>query len=535
MPLNSVKVGIDLVPIKNIQGCITIQADITTPKCLALVKREIKHVKADVVLHDGAPNVGAEWTKDAYTQSELVLSSLKLATQLLRKDGIFVTKIFRSKDYATLLTVFKKLFRRVIATKPKASRQTSAEIFVVCTGFSAPHVIEPQLLDPKFVFSENPTDVKDTVTSLKQLLEEKRHRGGYGEETTGFVYGKTTLIDFVNSVNPFQTLKGTTTLTIDEESKKMIQELPSKEDIESLCKDTKVLGKRELTLLLKWRANLLKKRAIEKTKAEEVVVAPKVEVPVNEEEEIEKFIAMRERKSEKAKKKLEKKIERHKGLRREVEFAGEDNIDEDMGFDEILSEDDDIENIGYVSLSDTDEEIEKQGFALEEPDVDNEEDARIEKMNEEMEEFHKNETEALNDRNKAKKKLRRKREEEGSEIEGEDEEDKDEDDEEDENELKVETEQKEGFVNPLKNKIAAIVKEEGLPMEEKKKKEKISQKRSKPEEDEDDDIQGLPKEKTDRDKRKEKKKRQRERLEKEGKVGKRKGFEEVKQEFIEGI
>lgn len=69
MPLNSTIVGVDLDPIKKIPGTKSFIGDITTQTCYEQLKKEIKGAKCDVVLNDGAPNVGANWSKDAYSQS----------------------------------------------------------------------------------------------------------------------------------------------------------------------------------------------------------------------------------------------------------------------------------------------------------------------------------------------------------------------------------------------------------------------------------------------------------------------------------
>ena len=107
----------------------------------------MKKKPVDVVLNDGAPNVGANWSKDAFVQNDLCIKALKLATDVLKPNGTFVTKIFRSNDYNSVIWLFKKFFDDVRAVKPLASRYSSAEIFIVCQGFKAPKYVDEQLFD----------------------------------------------------------------------------------------------------------------------------------------------------------------------------------------------------------------------------------------------------------------------------------------------------------------------------------------------------------------------------------------------------
>lgn len=185
---------------------VTFAADITTPLCRNLIRAELKDWKADVVLHDGAPNVGTAWIQDAYSQAELVLMSLKLAVEFLAKGGTFVTKVFRSADYNNLIWVFNQLFAKVEATKPPSSRfllslsvwflispsarNVSAEIFVVCHKFLAPKFIDPKFLDPQHVFKDisalDPTTDKGISANNVQANvfhpeKKRRHRDGYAD------------------------------------------------------------------------------------------------------------------------------------------------------------------------------------------------------------------------------------------------------------------------------------------------------------------------------------------------------------------
>lgn len=70
-----------------------------------------------------------------------------------------------------------QLFDRVEATKPVASRNTSAEIYVVCRGYKAPAKIDPRLLDAKHLFQQAEEAAPKPVDVLRES-KQKRHRDG---------------------------------------------------------------------------------------------------------------------------------------------------------------------------------------------------------------------------------------------------------------------------------------------------------------------------------------------------------------------
>lgn len=147
-----------------------------------------------------------------FLSDQLTLSALKLAAGFLNKGGHFITKIFRSKDYQSLLWLFQQLFKKVHATKPQASRHESAEIFVYCERFLAPDHIDDKFFDSKYVFQ----DIDAEPSSKLNLMHpEKQHKRaeGYAEGQT-VLFSQVPAIDFILGSNHVEVMEKASEVSI---------------------------------------------------------------------------------------------------------------------------------------------------------------------------------------------------------------------------------------------------------------------------------------------------------------------------------
>lgn len=332
MPVSSVVIGVDLVPIKAIPNVITLTKDITSDSCRSALKKELKTWKADLVLNDGAPNVGKSWIHDAFIQNRLTLSALELASHFLSKNGTFVTKVFRSKDYNALLWVMSKLFKKVSATKPQASRNESAEIFVVCQHFLSPDKIDPKFFDASFLFQDIETDENEERRRKNLLLPANKQKRSKPE---GYKDGHVTQFsrieasEFILQQNHIERLAEVNEIVFSSEEIKNYSltseenrnhSLTSEEirnhplttdEIVECCRDIKVLGRKEILALIKWRKKL-REEMLGKEKPEKTDEPMAEEIEENEEEmeefEAEKRLKKKRKKMLNEKRKLLEKI-----------------------------------------------------------------------------------------------------------------------------------------------------------------------------------------------------------------------------------
>jgi 23S rRNA (uridine2552-2'-O)-methyltransferase len=127
-------VALDLLDIEPIDGVEFIQGDFRDAAVLAQLQACLRGQRADLVLSDMAPNLSGVELADAARMTDLVELAVEFAQWHLQPGGALVCKVFHGSGYSQLVKLFKGRFRSVKSIKPKASRDKSAETFLVGWG-----------------------------------------------------------------------------------------------------------------------------------------------------------------------------------------------------------------------------------------------------------------------------------------------------------------------------------------------------------------------------------------------------------------
>ena len=132
--LNGTIIALDVLEFEPIEGVHFIQGDFREDEVLQQLEAVVAGRAVDVVVSDMAPNLSGIESSDSARIAHLVELAVEFAQNHLKPQGALVCKVFHGSGYSQLAKLFKERFRVVKPIKPKASRDKSAETFLVGIG-----------------------------------------------------------------------------------------------------------------------------------------------------------------------------------------------------------------------------------------------------------------------------------------------------------------------------------------------------------------------------------------------------------------
>ena len=128
-------VAVDLLPMDPIPGVQFILGDIGDPAVLGAVQTALGAQRAGLVMSDMAPNLSGVRSSDEARADALAEAALETAEAVLAVKGNLLIKAFHGRGFDLLRGELRERFERVVVRKPAASRNRSAEIYLVAKGF----------------------------------------------------------------------------------------------------------------------------------------------------------------------------------------------------------------------------------------------------------------------------------------------------------------------------------------------------------------------------------------------------------------
>ncbi|GHT98040.1 ribosomal RNA large subunit methyltransferase E [Betaproteobacteria bacterium] len=123
--------ALDLLAVEPVVGVNFLQGDFSDDAVLAEFERRVGGDKVDVVLSDMAPNISGVATVDQARSIMLCELALDFAANHLHVQGSFLVKVFQGEGFMEFRKQMEQQFQSVQTRKPKASRDRSAEVYLL--------------------------------------------------------------------------------------------------------------------------------------------------------------------------------------------------------------------------------------------------------------------------------------------------------------------------------------------------------------------------------------------------------------------
>jgi len=131
LPVSGRIIALDLLPMEPVPGVEFLQGDFREAEALAALEASLAGGKADLVLSDMAPNLSGVGIADAARMQDLAELAVEFAKTWMKPEGALLIKCFHGSGYGQLVKLFKDSFVSVAPRKPKASRDRSAETYLL--------------------------------------------------------------------------------------------------------------------------------------------------------------------------------------------------------------------------------------------------------------------------------------------------------------------------------------------------------------------------------------------------------------------
>lgn len=127
-------IALDLLPLAPLPRVEFIQGDFREDSVLAQLEQTLGGRPIGLVISDMAPNISGVGVADQARAMYLAELALDFAVNHLAPGGSFAVKVFQGAGFEDYMRSMRNHFSKVVARKPKASRDRSSEQYLVGLG-----------------------------------------------------------------------------------------------------------------------------------------------------------------------------------------------------------------------------------------------------------------------------------------------------------------------------------------------------------------------------------------------------------------